>query len=104
MPDTIRDEIRAFGALGPLPAAGEADDQKLLQQQNLLARITKPISNDEARVLVKLFGPDDCYGLAWTLLHLIESAPGWPLKDCLENLENEWLIRLRDSAKRAGRL
>ncbi|MDB6032726.1 MAG: hypothetical protein JWM16_3064, partial [Verrucomicrobiales bacterium] len=33
--------------------------------------------------LVKVFGPDDYYGLAWSLLHLIESAPGWPLADCL---------------------
>jgi hypothetical protein len=49
---------------------------------------------------VHLFGPDDCYGVAWTLLHLIESAPGWPLHDCLQDIRNEWTERLRLRAER----
>ena len=23
-----------------------------------------------------VFGPDECFGLAWSILHLIETAPG----------------------------
>ena len=52
------------------------------------------ISDAEVRSLVHLFGPDECYGLAWTLLHLIETAPGWPLHDCLQGTHNLWHERL----------
>jgi hypothetical protein len=51
-----------------------------------------------------VFGDDDCFGLAWTLLHLIESTPGWPLPAALPDLRNEWVRRLRERAKRAGAL
>jgi hypothetical protein len=70
-------------------------EEPLKIYEGLLSRVTPPVSNDEARSLVHLFGPDDCYGLAWTLLHLIESAPGWPLHDCLNDIRNEWTERLR---------
>ena len=32
------------------------------------------------------------------MLHLIETAPGWPLEDCLRK-DGEWIERLR---RRAG--
>ncbi|MCQ8120015.1 hypothetical protein, partial [Methylomonas rosea] len=70
----------------------------------LLLSVTKPVSNEEARALVKLFGPDGCFGLAWSILHLIESAPSWPLTDCLVNSSNEWVALLRDRATRGGLL
>jgi hypothetical protein len=62
-------------------------------------KIEQPISDDDARALVKLFGPDDSFGLAWTLLHLIETAPGWPLEDVLDESGNEWVDRLKQRAK-----
>ena len=65
-----------------------------------MAQVNQPISDDDARALVKLFGPDDSFGLAWTLLHLIENAPGWPLDDALSESGNEWIDRLRTRAKR----
>ena len=34
------------------------------------------MTDEEAKLLLGSFGPDDCFGLAWTLLHLIETAPG----------------------------
>ena len=36
------------------------------------------------------------FGLAWSLLHAIETAPGWPLMDVLSNADNEWIERLRE--------
>jgi hypothetical protein len=45
---------------------------------------------------VTLFGPDDCFGLGWTLLHLIETAPGWPIKAVLDGSQGEWIDRLRE--------
>ncbi|MEU0382903.1 hypothetical protein [Streptomyces chartreusis] len=50
------------------------------ETQRLLERIPKPVTDDEAQALATLFGPDNCFGLAWTLLHLIETAPGARLR------------------------
>ena len=85
--------------LGPLPSSAKPDVTKLEQFQTLLTQVVQPISNDDARVLVTLFGPDDAFGLAWTLLHLIESAPGWPLEDALCGPGNEWIDRLKQRAR-----
>jgi len=81
--------------LGPLPSSACRDIEKLKKIQTLIEQIEEPVSDDDARVLVKLFGPDDCFGLAWSLLHLIETAPNWPLEECLTNTGNEWVNRLK---------
>jgi hypothetical protein len=75
---TIRDEVHPFCALGPLPSeqdeSPDADD-RLEEAQRRLHAITKPVTDDEAALLMECFGEDNCFGLSWTLLHLIESAP-----------------------------
>lgn len=63
-----------------------------------LSKVHTPISDDEAKALVRLFGPDDCFGLAWTLLHLIENAPSWVMEDAINGLEGVWVDRLRERA------
>lgn len=98
----MRQEVRELAKLGPLPGS-EADEKLIATYENLLGSISKPVTNEEAKVLVGLFGPDDCYGLAWTLLHLIETAPAWPLKESIEGNGNEWIERLRLRAERGGR-
>jgi len=50
--------------------------------------------------MVELFVLDGCYGVASSFMRLIETAPGWPLKDCLKQLNNEWKIELRNRAIR----
>jgi hypothetical protein len=100
----MRSEIKRLVLLGPLPPESEASVEQLRQVETLLLSVTKPVSNEEARVLVNLFGSDGCFGLAWSVLHLIESAPGWPLPDCLVNSSNEWVASLRDRATRGGLL
>lgn len=74
----IRNEVRDFVALGPLPDSS-ADVEVIETHGQALEKISRPISNDEARALFVCFGPDDCFGLAWSLVHLIETAPDWPL-------------------------
>jgi len=86
--------------LGRFPASKGADLALLETQQKLLDSITPPVSGEEARELVKVFGPDDYYGLVWTVLHLVEGAPGWPLEDCLTDTENEWVTTLRERVLR----
>jgi hypothetical protein len=96
----MRHEVQALTCLGPLPDCETAQEEQLKTYERLLSSITPPISDEEARSLVRLFGPDECYGLAWSLLHLIESAPGWPLPDCLRGCSNEWTARLHQRAAR----
>jgi hypothetical protein len=93
----IRDEVRQLVALGPLPDAA-AEEAVIDQHEQALARVVSPVSIDEARALVGCFGPDDCFGLAWTLVHLIESAPQLPLDSEPDPGANEWLRTLWDRA------
>lgn len=91
--------------LGPLPAENTLiDDALVTTYEQLLSTITTPVSNDEAVVLTTLFGVDSCYGLAWTLIHLIESAPHWPIQECLINKENTWISILHERATRHAQL
>lgn len=95
----MRPKIVDLINLGTLPSEKGADVEKIRLIEETLAKIKPPITNEEAEALVKLFGEDSCFGLAWTLLHLVETAPDWPIEECLkENKTNPWMIRLRRSA------
>jgi hypothetical protein len=100
----MRSEIENLAKLGILPSESNASLDFMREAEDLIRSITKPVSDEEARVLTGLFGEDGCFGLAWSLLHLIESAPNWPLSDCLSNLSNEWIKSLHDRALRGGKL
>lgn len=68
-------EVSAFVASGPLPGQ-EAEEDEIDRRALQLEAIPRPLSLAEAKALAGCFGPDDCYGLAWTMAHLIETAPG----------------------------
>ncbi|MER6997099.1 hypothetical protein [Streptomyces sp. NPDC000410] len=57
---------------------------------------------EEATALVACFGPDDCYGVAWTLLHLIETGPNPVLTTRPPQDGNEWHLGLWQRAVNAG--
>ena|SRR6202035_3693723 len=101
----IRPEIAKLQKLGPLPSESGADVDRVRQYQELIEVITRPISNEEARALCDVL-PDteeSCFGLAWTLVYLVESAPAWPIAACL-NSERPWIVRLKQRAIRGGML
>ena len=100
----MRQEVQTLVRLGPLPDCDTATEEQIKTYESLLSSTTPPVSDEEARNLVRLFGPDECYGLAWSLLHLIESAPGWPLQDCLKDKNNDWTERLRLRVKRGSQV
>ena len=71
----MRAEVEQLVSLGPLPAESIAEPAQLDELQRRLEAISKPVVAQEVEVLLTLFGPDDtCFGLAWTLLHLVETA------------------------------
>jgi hypothetical protein len=91
----VRPEITELIQLGAFPASKDAVTEVIEHQEQLLRKIATPVSNDEARQLITLFGPDDYFGGAWTLLHIVETAPHWPLMDCLTDDSNEWILLLK---------
>ena len=83
--------------IGPLPTS-EASIAEIQRWQELLEQITRPLTDDEAIALADLFPDQDdsCFGLAWTMIHLIETAPHRPIQ-CNGNSTNPWIGRLRDA-------
>ena len=103
----MRQEVIELSKLGPLPPSDKAVRENLQElvdkYEKLIMSIKKPVTDEEAKVLVTVFGPDDGFGLVWPLVALIESAPGWPLTDCLENTDNEWIQMLNQRVRNAAR-
>ena len=102
----MRQEVIELRKLGPLPPSDRAVRENLQELFDkygmLIMSVSKPVTDEEARVLITIFGSDEGFGLAWSLVHLIESAPGWPLADCLRDPNNEWIQRLRQRLKNSG--
>ena len=97
----MRPQVERLVALGPLPAEAEATAEHLQVVESQLHGVAPPITDAEAEALVSLFGPDDCFGLAWSLVHLIETAPSWPIRDCLSS-NNTFVALLRERAEQGG--
>ncbi|WP_234444526.1 hypothetical protein [Streptomyces sp. NRRL F-525] len=93
----MRPEVRAFVADGPLPG-WDASEEEIDRRARRLDAIPKPVTGEETRALVLCFGPDDCYGVAWTLLHLIETGPNPVLTSQPAPTADEWHRRLYDRA------
>jgi len=99
----VRNEVEELSRMGPPPSEEESirNPSPILEKyQQLLQSIEKPVTDEEASVLTGIFGIDGCFGMGWTLLHLIETAPNWPIEECLDNSGNEWIDMLRDRAVR----
>src|SRR5262245_59142223 len=103
----MRQMIAELVKLGPLPSEAQAEVEHLRRFEEILQEVVqdakqRPLTNEEAKALVSLFGPDDCFGGAWSLLHLIETAPGWPIEECLQDTGREWVARLKRRVENAG--
>ncbi|APU38706.1 MULTISPECIES: hypothetical protein [unclassified Streptomyces] len=97
----MRPEVQTFVADGPLPD-WDADEEEIDRRVTQLEAIGRPVTAQEAASLATCFGPDDCYGVAWTLLHLIETAPGPAISIEPAPDANEWHHRLYGRAVSAA--
>jgi hypothetical protein len=52
---SVREEIRQLVSLGPLPASASADESRLQTYEDLLKQISRPVTDEEARALTRLF-------------------------------------------------
>lgn len=96
----VQPAVKSLQMLGALPDSVSADVSNLEKFEKYLGEVKRPVSNDDARALSELFGHDDCFGLAWALVHLIETAPDWPLDDVFLRSDNPWLTLLRERSER----
>jgi hypothetical protein len=69
----IRHQISDLISAGGLRSEDASHDE-ITKAQYLLEWIAEAVSDEEAPALAIAFGPDDCDGLAWAVLHLIETA------------------------------
>lgn len=100
----VREEVRQFVAMGPLPDSASATDEQLVQLEAAFNKIAAPVTRDEAELLMMAFGPDECFGAGFALLHLIETAPGGPmLSSPPPPGANEWLHRMWTGIENARR-
>lgn len=74
----MRETVRTLVDLGQLPTDTELDEATAKRFAEAFSAVDRP-SADEAAALVALLPPDSStsFGLAWTLVHLIESSPTW---------------------------
>ena len=87
--------------LGPLPPES-TDDVALIQRwQDTLSQVATPVDASEAEILCTLFGPDGCFGLAWSLVHLIETATDVSDDYLTQFPPNEWIDLLRGRRENA---
>jgi len=94
----MRRVIQDLSKLGTFPESINSNVEQVERYEKLIGQIVPPVTDEESRELIKLFGQDDYFGLAWTLVHLIESSPSWPLLDLLENDNNQWVSLLKTRA------
>lgn len=98
---TVRQSVLDLAGLGPLPPSDHTTPEAVDQWYDRLTAITRPVNEAEALILLTLFGPDDCFGVAWSLLHLIETCKsGVPIYSKPSIDANEWLVRLWDRSHR----
>ncbi len=91
---SVRQLVAQLASGGPLPAESDATVPQIEAVQSVLEGIAAPLSDEEAQLMLGIFGDDTCFGLAWTVLHLIESAPSALTAEYATNADNYWVKRL----------
>jgi hypothetical protein len=87
----VQKEIEELILLGKMPEATDANlDEKIVKKyEELLNKIAKPVSKEEAEVLILIFPEYSLFELEWTLLHIIESSYEKMTKKEYEELINK---------------
>ena len=100
----MRPEFVALLDLGPLPADDDLDEATARKYDEAIdGPSAETPTIEEAVALLGVFPPDDstAFGLAWSLLHMIEASPGWPPRSALDD-RNWWVTYLRERNERSG--
>lgn len=98
----IRPAVAQLVEFGTMPGE-DADEEAIERWANALKAIQAPVSDVEAAALAKCFPPDLGYGVGFSLLHLIETAPGWRDELAATISDEEWRDRARNRLANANR-
>ena len=98
----MRGSVKELVKLGRLPDEENASVPAVEAFETAIAAIERPTSDEEAVALLSVFpsGEGSCFGLAWSLLHLIETAPGWPCSEARLHSANPWVEAMLHRASR----
>jgi len=91
----VQRAIKELVSLGRFPSAGNADTASVSKAEKLIERIETPTTVDEAQAMVSLLGPDDFFGLAWSLIFKLEITKGWAIENIPGNTSETWLPVLK---------
>jgi hypothetical protein len=98
----VRPEVEQLVAMGKFPHELDATEQQVAEREVLILAIQKPTTDAEAHLLLQILGEDDFWELAWTVVTLIESAPGGPDWAGIRKVDGEWGETLWRRAINAG--
>jgi hypothetical protein len=96
----MRTSVTNIVSLGRLPEEHSASVAQLQAFEAALSSIERPVTDEEAMSLLQVLPntEESCFGLAWSVLHLIETAPGWPLKEAKLQCSNPWVASMLECA------
>ena len=97
----MRTSVINFVSLGRLPEEKSASVPQLENFEVALQAIESPVTDEEALTLLQTFPntEESCFGLAWSVLHLVETAPGWPMTEAGLHRANHWVASMLERAK-----
>jgi hypothetical protein len=97
----MRAGIERIVAMGRMPDSTAATVEEVERWEAVLGAAPDPITDEEAMALVACFGSDDFFGLAFSIRHLVETAPSWPIWEVLTG-ECPWVEDLVARARNSG--
>ena len=97
----MRTEVLELVSLGRLPEDATATLPEVQSFEIALQKIKPPVSNEEALALLSVLpvGQASCFGLAWSIVHLVETATGWPLPQARVQTANPWVRSMLERAE-----
>ena len=96
----MRKSVTRLISLGRFLEEAAAKIVHLQEVETALKAIERPVSNQEAVALLSSFPSDEgsCFGLAWSILHLVETAPSWPCQEARLQSANPWVKAMLERA------
>ena len=95
----MRSSVAQLVALGQLPGEQGVTVPQVKEFEVALQKIEPSLTREEDIAFLPVFGQDNCFGLAWPLLHLIETAPDWLYPEAGLYARNLWGKTLLEYAK-----
>lgn len=89
----LRKPVADLLALGSMPASEDTDVSTVAEFERKILALQTPLTTEEARALLPVFGTDDYFGLAWSLLTRVETAPD-PVVPANPADNANWWVRL----------